>query len=78
MYSLFFWIGFFLVTVVFLVQRTADFIAEALYMDFHMTRVGLSIYGMEAAIAQMGIIFIASTISWKLRNIISMKYLSRK
>jgi len=50
------WISVLILSTSLLLLRLIDFIDEANRMDFHMTRIGLNIYGNEAMVLQVLII----------------------
>ena len=57
------WISVLTLSIPLLLLRLIDFIDEESRMDFHMTRIGLKLYGNEAMVLQVLIIlFIAFSI----------------
>ncbi len=52
------------VSAVILILRVVDFIFEAVHSNFHITRIGLNIIGIDAFIVQVCIIFISAFFLW--------------
>ena len=42
------WLGALLLSGLLLLWRVLDFLDEARHQDYHMSRVGLSVFGLEA------------------------------
>lgn len=61
----FHWLGIFFLSTMILILRAIDFIDEASRQDFHMTRVGLNIYGDSAMLLQLVIVSGVAFITWK-------------
>lgn len=47
------WLGALLLSGLLLLWRVLDFLDEARHQDYHMSRVGLSVFGLEAEWIQM-------------------------